>query len=362
MNTDKIIIQEAYYKLNSDNKVELHLKDKDTYKNLPEEVQKDIKSGFVWGRQRKAWVSRSKGGHIPWSMRKYDIPYQGADQIKSFEESEEQKANRLSAKADRFRTYSHNAQKRAETLQAEFNRLRKDWSWLTQPNINSSAGRSFTNSRNKVLNRYERGFEEYRKAGNLSEYASNLEISASQAELKDLGYLNNRLKENRKVLNQFKKFEAYYKEIMKGDNLSDETLMYLDGKMNFYKRAFDKYEYYKHFYDTLIEEKKKSGTFFDEAAAKKTIKKDFKEFLKKHFDINLLRMSIAYTAKSGTAYYYRTDKPLPKMFHSGWASENAAQKKVKELYILMDNYLKSLEADKNTEQRLQEIKQGVLFD
>lgn len=359
MNTDKIKIQDAYYKLNSDNKIELHLKDKETYKNLPVEAQKDIKRGFIWGRQRGAWVSRSKGGHIPYSMKKYDIPYQGADQIKSFEEAEEQKANRLSAKADRFKNYAQNAQKRAENLQADFNRLRKDWSWLTQPNINSSAGRAFTNSRNKVMNRYERGFEEYRKAGNLSEYAKQLEISASQTELRDLGYLNNRLKENKKVLNKFKKFEEYYTEIMKDDNLSDETLMYLDGQMNFYKRAFDKYEYYKHFYDTLIEEKKESGNFFDEAAAKKTIKKDFKEFLKKHFDIKLLKMSIAYTAKSGTAYYYKTDKPLPKMFHSGWAAEDTAQKKVQELYLLMDNYLNSLAVKENTEQK--EIKQRVLF-
>jgi hypothetical protein len=67
--------KEAYYLLNSDNKLELHLNGKEAYTNLPESTKQDIKRAFIWGRQRGAWVSRSKDGGIPYSMKSYSIPY-----------------------------------------------------------------------------------------------------------------------------------------------------------------------------------------------------------------------------------------------------------------------------------------------
>jgi hypothetical protein len=273
-------------------------------------------------------------------MRGYAIPYEGADNLKSFEDAESQKAARLDAKADRFRQYAENAKKRAETLQSDFNRLRKDWAWLTQPNVNTSGGRAFANSRNKVMARYDRGMQEYQKAGNMAEYARQLEVSAQQTQLEDLGYLSNRLKENKKILNKFPEFEKFYKQKMEGKNLPDESLMWLDGQMNRYKLAFDKFEYYKYYYDLRREKLKENDQFFDEAAAKKTIKKDFKAFMLKHFDISVTSMSIAFSAKSGTYYLYRTDKPLPEMFHTGFASKNLGQMSVRQLYILMEKYQK----------------------
>mgnify|MGYP007066364968 CR=1 FL=1 len=42
---------------------------------------------------------------------------------------------------------------------------------MTQPNINSSSGKSFTNYRNKIMNRYVKGFDEYRKSDYFKEKA-----------------------------------------------------------------------------------------------------------------------------------------------------------------------------------------------
>jgi hypothetical protein len=59
-NENKISIENAFYKLNSDNKIELHFTDRNAYKNLSDETKKDIRSGFVWGRQRGAWCRAQK--------------------------------------------------------------------------------------------------------------------------------------------------------------------------------------------------------------------------------------------------------------------------------------------------------------
>ena len=66
--------ENAYYILNSDNKIELHLDGKNAYTSLSETAKQNIKRAFIWGRQRGAWVSRSKDGGRPYSMKDYNIP------------------------------------------------------------------------------------------------------------------------------------------------------------------------------------------------------------------------------------------------------------------------------------------------
>mgnify|MGYP003657705645 CR=1 FL=1 len=71
-------ISNAYYKLNADNKIELYFEGREAYSSLDDAVKSDIKRSFVWGRRRKAWVSRTKGVGIPYQMDKYNIPFEGA--------------------------------------------------------------------------------------------------------------------------------------------------------------------------------------------------------------------------------------------------------------------------------------------
>jgi len=76
----------------------------------------------------------------------------------------ENKIRKVENRIARYIKYAENARKRCETMQAEFNKNRGDISWLTQPNVNSSTGRAFTNSRNRIIERYRKGFDEFNKA------------------------------------------------------------------------------------------------------------------------------------------------------------------------------------------------------
>jgi hypothetical protein len=141
--TTQNIFEGAHYILNSDNKIELHLNGKEGYTSLPESAKTDIKRAFIWGRQRGAWVSRSKNSGIPYAMRGYSIPFKQAEERKEYIEAREQKIERLENKADRYDNYAASREKKAESLQAEFNTMRKDWSWLTR----AEAAHSQTNVR-----------------------------------------------------------------------------------------------------------------------------------------------------------------------------------------------------------------------
>jgi len=336
----------AYYILNSDNKIELHLPDKKSYSNLPDNVKKDIKSGFVWGRQRGAWVSRSKGGHKPYSMSNYTIEYKGSDDLKSFDDMQEQKVEKASNKADRLRDRADRKEDKAKSMQSEFNRMRGDWSWLTQPNVNSSGGRAFTKSRNRIMDRYDRGRQELSDAENLKERADALDFNATQSELQDEGYLRNRIKENQKLVDNFPAIEEKYNNAMENnDNISDEDIMYWDGVINRYKLGMEKYAYYQNALNELIEKKKEKGNYFNEIERKKTIKKDWKDALKKHFDIDLTSMSIGYKVKSGTSFDYRTKQPLPKFLLGHYASDNFSRGYTREIDALikfMDKHIPAL--------------------
>ena len=49
--------------------------------------------------------------------------------------------------------------------------MRGDVAFFTQPNINSSAGRAFSNRRNKMFAAWEKGFDEFKKSEYYAERA-----------------------------------------------------------------------------------------------------------------------------------------------------------------------------------------------
>lgn len=203
------------YLLNKETqKIELHF-DKQEYLLLPEEQKKEIKSNFLWSRNAGAWVSRSKNNHY-WALqvaKKLNLEDAGVvGERLSYEEELNRKAERAEARSERFEEYADNAQKRAENMQAGFNEYRKDWSWLTQPNINSSRGRAFTRSREKIINRYRQGFEEYKKSDYFKERAETARQTADKKQLENPIYLHNRIKECKRNITKLEKNIIYYEE------------------------------------------------------------------------------------------------------------------------------------------------------
>lgn len=198
-------------------KIELHF-EKSEYANMSDDDKNLLKKGFVWGRKTNAWISRAK---FPNLWRAKDIAkqlgFEGEEQVGerlSFAEQLERKAAKAEARADRYEHYAENAEKRAEGLQSEFNRNKGDIAWLTQPNINSSAGRAFTRQRDRIMDRYEKGFDEYRKSEYFKDRAETAKRTASMTDLKNPIYLENRIEEARKEIRKLDRIMVKYEEML----------------------------------------------------------------------------------------------------------------------------------------------------
>ena len=335
-------LEGSYYLLNSDNKIELHLNGKESYSSLSDTVRQDIKRAFVWGRQRGAWVSRSKDSGIPYSMRGYSIPFNGEQERKSYEESRELRIERAENKAERYEGYAESREREGQNLQSEFNRLRKDWSWLTQPNVNTSGGRAFKNSREKTLLRYEKGFESYKIANQHKEKAEQLKRVASESELKNESYLINRVKEGEKNARKFEKLLTLYSDRLDTiDTQPDEWKIFLKARINFYTTSFEKLAFFYEALKELTIAKKEAGLISAEDVQENIsggVKKQVKEYFKQKYGIDLIKFSKAYGVGVGTTYYIRTGQALPVEYHSGWASENSGQVRLAKLLIDIEKF------------------------
>lgn len=178
-------------------RIELHF-DKDNYNQLTAEQKKLLKSGYLFSKYVTAWISRSTKNHyaalrIAEQLGFTEEEKQG--ERLSFVEELERKAEKAERRADRYEYKAGKAEDRAEGLQSGLNSFRGDNTFFTQPNINSSGGKSFTNYRNKLYERYNKGFEEYRKSEYYRDRAETARNTASMEQLKDPIYLNNRTKE-----------------------------------------------------------------------------------------------------------------------------------------------------------------------
>jgi hypothetical protein len=211
-------------------KIELHFS-KAEYQALTENLKSEIKSAFLFSGKASAWVSRSTNNH--WRAeqvaKKLNLEDGGkVGERLSYADQLEAKAERAEARAERYEQYSENAEKRAESLQADFNKYRKDWSWLTQPIIAGHAGsRAFANHRNKVMARYERGFEEYKKSEYYQDRAATARATASNVKLNDKVYLGNKIKECNKELKIYQdcivKYEDALYKIQQGEILKNRS-------------------------------------------------------------------------------------------------------------------------------------------
>lgn len=143
-----------YYQINKETqKLEL-IFDKAEYQALPEADKAAIKSNFLFSRYISGWVSRAK---YPNTWRAEEVAKRlGAEnrgktgEALSFAEQQEKKAARAERRAERMEYRVDKAQAEGERLQKPIEDMHGDIAFFTQPNINSSAGRAFTNKRNKM--------------------------------------------------------------------------------------------------------------------------------------------------------------------------------------------------------------------
>ena len=200
---------ENYFVVNLETgKLELHFA-KETYQELTADQKKGVKSNFLWGRNSGCWISRAKEPNLSWARRvavSLGLEDAGKEGERlSFAEQMERKAERAERRADRYEERADAAERKGEVLQTPINKMHGDIAFFTQPNINTSAGRAFTNRRNKMFESFEKGFDEFRRSAYWSDRAKTARATAAQKELKDKAFVSRRISERESDIRKLKK-------------------------------------------------------------------------------------------------------------------------------------------------------------
>lgn len=205
-------------------KIELHF-DKSDYMSLSDDDKKAIKSNFLFSRYANAWVSRCKFPNLYNAERvaeELGLEYLGKEgETLTFAEQQERKMEKAEHRAERMEHRSEKAMERGEALQKPINDMHGDIAFFTQPNINSSSGRAFTNRRNRMFAAWERGFEEFKKSEYYEEKARIARQTANGEKHKDKGFCQRRIEEAEASIRGMKRniaeYERYKKAIENGE-------------------------------------------------------------------------------------------------------------------------------------------------
>lgn len=206
-------------------KIELHF-EKSEYLALTTEQKKDLKSNYLWSKTAQAWVSRSihnQWGAIQTAKKLGFTEEEKVGERLSYEEQLERKAEKAEHRAERYDQYAENAEKRGKNLQSELNKFHGDIAFFTQPIIAGHSGsQSFAKRRQRIFDRYNKGFEEYRKSAYFQEKAETARMTADKTQLKNPIYLNNRIEECKKNIRKLEKNLTYYEDILNKKNNNEE--------------------------------------------------------------------------------------------------------------------------------------------
>lgn len=240
-------------------KIELHF-DKAEYDALTAQQKQEIKSAFLWSNRGKCWVSRAKEPNL-WRAKQVAAKLgftaeQREGERLTFAEQLERQAERAEARAERYEQYAANAERRGDQLQKPLERMRGDTAFFTQPIINSPGGRAFANYRERLFDRYRRGFEEYRKSDYFKGRAQTAMGTASQAQYSDPAYLVRRIKECEKDIRAREKNVIRYEEALyaiengavkkkySGEIVTaDEVRSWQENELELIEKAMDKQAY-----------------------------------------------------------------------------------------------------------------------
>jgi len=240
-------VTEKQYVLNrGTNRIELRF-EKSEYAALPENLKSKLKRFFSWSRYAGAWISKSTKDHYMAIRIAKQLGFMDGGKIGerlSFAEEVERKAEKAERRAERYEQYANNAEKRAEALQAEMNERFKehDIAFFTQPIIAGHAGSErFARQRQRIYDRYHKGFEEYRKSEYFRQKAMTAQQTASMARLQDKAYLNNRIEECNANIRKFKKLIATAEEQNNSNWLESllEKMEYEIDKLAYFQNALD---------------------------------------------------------------------------------------------------------------------------
>lgn len=215
-----------YYIINREtDKLELHFS-KEEYQALPESDKGKIKSSFLFSKRGGCWVSRAK---IPNLWRAEQVAKSlGAEnqgktgELLSFEEKMERKAARAEERAERMNARADAAEQRGEQLQKPINARRGDIAFFTQPNINTSSGRTFTRQREKMFAAFERGMDEFKKSEYYAERAEAARRTANLENSKDKAFCDRRVKDAQKNIKAIQKNLDHYHAMLECDGMGEQ--------------------------------------------------------------------------------------------------------------------------------------------
>ena len=195
-------------------KIELHF-DKSAYMALNENQKREIKSNFLFSRYSSAWVSRCKFPNLHSALRVAEslgLENAGTTGEKlSFEEQMEVKTAKAENRANRYEYKAEQAEKKAESLQAPINSMHGDISFFTQPNINTSAGRSFTRKRDRMWDAFEQGMDEFRKS---EYYKQRAESARNSTKTPSIDFCQRRIDESLASIRKLDKSIAEYNDYL----------------------------------------------------------------------------------------------------------------------------------------------------
>ncbi len=210
---------EKKYILNRETgKIELHF-EKSEYEALPEDKKRVLRSNFLFSRTAQAWVSRAKFPNLyRTKCAAEELGFTEGEKVGErlkYAEQMERQTARAEARASRYLGYAENAEQRGAALQKELNDRHGDVAFFTQPIIPGHAGsESFARRRRQIYDRYDRGMAEYRKSEYFRERAAVAQETADNTKLKDMTYLNNRIKECQSSIKKLKANIEYYEKLL----------------------------------------------------------------------------------------------------------------------------------------------------
>ena len=215
-----------YYIINRETeKLELHF-DKSEYQALSDDQKSTIKSNFLFSRYGGCWVSRAT---IPILWRAEQVAKSlGAEnqgktgELLSFEEKMERKAARAEERAERMDARADAAEQRGEALQKPINDMHGDIAFFTQPNINTSSGRTFTRQREKMFAAFDRGMEEFKKSEYYAERAEAARRTANLENSKDKAFCDRRVKDAQKNIKAIQKNLDHYHAMLECDGMGEK--------------------------------------------------------------------------------------------------------------------------------------------
>ena len=287
-------ITENYFIVNSERKLEVYF-NYDKYKNLPEADKKFIKSNFLWSRGKGAWISKaSHPSQVQYLSNRLanelKLRSKGREKRMTFQEERDKERSKAEYKVQVYDRRAQSAEARGEALQSEFDKLRQDWSWLTQPVIRGHRGsESFGKQRQRIIDRYSKGFQEFDKAKYYKAAKEYQENSLQNPELKNIDYIRKKIKEIEKLIKTYTGYLEVAQIKLKVPNRPD--LAEIEDRMQRYMEEleynYEKLAYYKLAEEALIENNPTLKEEDERKASKKAIQKDevliVKSELKKYF-------------------------------------------------------------------------------